>query len=233
MKRSGSANSVSFIIVYEGETYNAEGFIIGLVGSDLGGDYAGIPVERYDMEELDGGQSRVTVYLSIQFSDAGLTFASIGDPVYEIEWQELNKPLESHQRCGKLKPGRPKIGTGPEAKQRTWEDWQDLEPTDYDASGSSKWSLVEYKGLRERGTDSFNIAFPVVRRTIYYYRAPIGVGVGCFEPESPPGEAGAPSSAGGFDLSYLKGTEKVSREGRLRTLTTEWIGAWVIDSLIY
>lgn len=189
----------------------------------------GLKVVRVEIEELDAGAGRMSVYLGApKEPDADVSSEPLGEPIYEIDWQELTKPLEQHHKCGKLKADRASVN----GKKRTWDDWSDLEASDYEAVGGG-WDLATYKAKRAKGIESFSIAFPIIRRTIYYLRTPEGVGADCYEQSTPPAEAGAPSSAGGKALEYMQTTDKLRKEGRLRTRETEWIGAWEFDGDLY
>jgi hypothetical protein len=68
---------------------------------------------------------------------------------------------------------------------------------------------------------------------MYFLRPPMGVGTGCYEREAPPSAAGAPSTMNGAPLTWIKTTEELSKEGRLRTLVTEWLGVWEADADLY
>jgi len=192
----------------------------------------GLKVVRVEIEEGDGGSAKMTVHLGApKEPEEEVTFEPLGEPIYEIDWQELTKPLEQHPNCGTLNPDREAVN----GKKRTWDDWADLKESDYqeDLSGWDPWELATYQAKREKGIESFSIAFPIVRQTIYYLRAPGGVGAGCYAKDIPPTGAGAPTVAGGNALLYMRTTDKLRKEGRLRTRETEWIGAWAFDGDLY
>lgn len=197
-------------------------------GMKLRGFTAGdLRVQRVDIEEGDGDSAKMVVTLAMpKAPDSDTSTESLGEPIFEVDFQELTKVLEQNRKCGKLKPGRPAVN----GKKRTWDDWADLTEEDYDDSGGA-WSLSVYKGLRAQGVESFSIAYPVIRRTLYFLRTPLYVGYGCYMRQAPP--VGAPTSVGGELISYIKTTEKLRKEGRLRTLETEWIGANAFAAELY
>jgi hypothetical protein len=189
----------------------------------------GLKVNQVEINELDGNAGEMIVQLSAPLGDT-ISTTPLGDPVYEIEFAELQRPLELHIKCGILKPNRPQNPTL--RRVATWEDWAQLTAADYDDSGG-KWPLATYQAKRELGIETFLTAAPVVRRTIYYFHNPSGVGQDCFIRENPPGAALAPSQLQNSGLVWLKGTDKITRQGRLRTRITEWLGAWHWDTDIY
>lgn len=205
----------------------------------VGGTLAGftstnMTITKVEIEEGDGETATMSVYLgATKAPDSDTSFAAIGEPIYELDFQELTKPLEQHPKCGILNPDRTekeKLGK----KRATWDDWADLEQdVDYIGVGPVQWDLATYQAKRQKGIENFQIVFPIVRRTLTFYRQPSGIGDGCFHQEYPPGEAEWPTEIGGHEVKYIKSTEKLRKQGRVRTLETEWIGAWDFDSDLY
>ncbi len=189
----------------------------------------GLRVARTSVREIEegtgAGELKVTLEAaSDQSSEAG--FGAIGEPIYELEWAELELPLERHPKCGTLKADRP---AGDDEKKRTWDDWADFTDADYDGTGGGKWSLATYKALKEAGHETYNVAMPIARSTTYYRRNPSGVGAGMYTKINPPGKCQAPSTG----WQYLKTADRMVREGRLRTRVQEWTGAPEWNSDIY
>lgn len=199
-------------------------------GQQLNGfQNTGMKIEKVEVQEGDGETG--TMYVSLgapEAPDDTTSFDPLGEPIYEIDFSELSKTLEAHPDCGILKPDRPEGNNG---RKKDWGDWADLSDDDYDADGG--WSLAVYKAKKERGIDSFLTATVTIRRTIYYFRNPGGVGQGCFSLETPPAQAGAPTLLQGQTIQWLKTTDRLVREGRLRTRSTEWQGAHEWDDDIY
>lgn len=188
-------------------------------------------VSEVEIIELDAGAGEIRVKLE----SPGNTFNQddsvdvLGDPIYEVEWMELQKPLEAHPECGRLKPTRKKYNDNgiesPTGKQRTWDDWADLTGDDYDTTGDI--TLAGYKAYRARGVESYLVGQPVARRTTYYLR---GVQTsGCYFRQDPPGACGAPLT--GYE--YLKTADRVTKEGNKRTRVEEWTGAEDWDNTLY
>ena len=196
----------------------------------------GLKVTRAEITEGDGESATMEVTMELNtVPGVDTSTAALGEPVYEIDFTELTKPLETHPRCGSLKESRPKYDehgvkvTDPTAggKRRTWEDWADLDADDYESSGD-QWDLSTYQSKRRKGIESYNIGAPVVRRTMYYQRPVAGVGEDVFHKQHPPGQANAPTG-----YNWMLTLDNLLQEGRKRTRKTEWTGAESIDGDIY
>lgn len=203
-----------------GQSYTVEGFLMTLTG--------------YEITELDAGAGRLDLTLEIQVDDSNQSSEPIGEPTFEVEYVELQRPLETHGRCGLLNPGRPK---NPKIdKIATWEDWQVLDENDYDSSfprGTNVgdiWTLAQYKSLKEQGVDSYVVFQPIVRRNSIHLGRPTDLGAAAGKLQDPPSGANFPG------LSYyewLGGPDRVTKSKRTYNRCTEWLGAQHWETLMY
>jgi len=206
-------------------------------GSSIAGIAAGHKITRVNVIELDGDAGRIEVTLEKPLSEEELDDEPIGEPTFEIEWIELQRPIEMHPNCGTLKAGRYKWNGG--VKQgdadnttkgdlHTWDDWAELDADDYQAGGAdSSWSLAQYKSLKAKGVDSYVLAQPILRRTLIYLKPPEGIGAATGKRTTPPKDF----TPGGWQ--WLGGPDRCVKQGRTFTRSTEWRGAEVWSPLIY
>jgi len=213
------------------------------IGQAITGFAAALRVTASKVTELDGGAGRIDITLEAALDDSGQSPDAIGEPTYEIEYGELEKPLETHRLCGKLKPNRPRYKDGEnnpaEGKQRTWEDWQSLDDNDYDGTGhplkpagntETLWTREQYKSLKEKGQDSYVVAAPIIRRTTIHLRKPDDIGAATGKRQNPPAAANF-ANVTGFD--WLAGPDRCTKSKRTFTRSSEWIGAEEWSELTY
>jgi hypothetical protein len=208
------------------------------LGTALSG-YTGMYCTQADIEELDGGSGRIELTLEGVLDPSSYTVEPLGTPIFELEFGELNRPLEQHSLCGVLNPDRP---TNPTTQKKiTWEDWALLDPdedtgVDYDSTGSgsgiwasaAKWDIATYLQRKNKGEDSFILFTPTVRRTTVHLYPPGDVGSMSGRIQFPPSSA--------FDLSsfiWLAGPDRCTHNSRTFTRITEWIGADYWDTEVY
>jgi hypothetical protein len=181
--------------------------------------------------ELDAGAGRIDLVLEAAVDSSTFSTEPLGEPTYENEWAEVQKPLETHPECGFLTANRDKYKDGVQSedgKQRTWEDWQSLTDNDYDSSPG--WSLEQYKSLKERGVDSYVVFQPIVRRTTIHLARPVDLGAASGKRQTPPGAANFSRIS---DFEWLGGADRCTKSKRTYTRTTEWQGAELWDELVY
>lgn len=212
------------------------------IGQAIKGFDAALRVTACKVNELDGEAGSIDVTLEAGLDDSGQSDAPLGQPTYEVEFAELEKAIEQHPRCGRLKANRPKYKDGvvsaAEGKQRTWEDWNALDADDYDAAftpvppfaAATVWTLAEYKGLKEKGVETYILASPVIRRTTTHLRKPSDLGAAVGQRQEPP-EACDFSRI--EDYQWIAGPDRCTRSKRVYTRTSEWIGAEEFSTLIY
>lgn len=175
-------------------------------------------------------------------------------PVYEKDDGEETKPIEQSDKMIILRPDRPYYvspdlafhptandrfpdpeaaedadSNGVAVAQRTLDQWSVLDSNDVQAGGL-KWTLAQYKELKEAGRNEFSLSFPIARSTTYHLKRPSSSDV-LWKRENPPSECGAPTS-GWF---YLKSKDSVIREGGQYRRIEEWMGRRNdgLENLIY
>jgi hypothetical protein len=119
------------------------------IGSTISGQAAVYIISTVEVAELDGGAGRIDVTAQILADPSNFSTEALGAAIYETEWAELQKAIETHPQCGFLSPFRSYYLNGAiqndsatGGKRRTWEDWADLlgvktgaAAMDYDGSG--------------------------------------------------------------------------------------------------
>lgn len=214
------------------------------VGQSMAGQGSDLKVITVKVTELDGGAGRINVTLEATTDESTNSTEPIGEPQYEIQWTRMEKPIELHPRCGRLYEGRAKYKDGQinetEGKQRTWDDWEslsDVAPEGYgngdyveESDDSDTWSLDDYKSLRERGQESYQVSYPVVRRTSSHLAKPGDVGAMI-------GRISEPPTAANFtrvnDFEWLMTGDSCTKGRRSYTRTSEWTGAKKWSRLTY
>ncbi len=217
------------------------------VGATISGFPEDHKITSVKLTELDGDAGRLDITLEAMLSDGDVSTEPLGEPTYEIEWAELQKPLETHIKCGTLNPDRAfykdgvkvEEGSGDRVgKQRTWEDWQQLtevgdDDADYqpvNVKGDAAMSLEDYKFLKESGQDSYVVYQPIVKRNSIHLAKPDDVGSASGKLQDPPSEANF-SRVSGFE--WLGGPDRCTKQGRTYTRATEWHGAEHWDDITY
>lgn len=183
-----------------------------------GFDVHGLQVDRCEVERLDGDAGELRVYLSApQPDEPGETgFAPIGEPVYTVDWLELDKRIEELPECGYLTSEALADGLD-------WDDWRKFSTppegkTYYQNSGNG-WNLSQYIELKASGIDSKRVFYPKVSRTIYYHTKPAEVGTMSGKRDTPTGVT-VPG-----DWQWLCGADRIVKTGKKYERTTEWLGA--------
>ena len=138
--------------------------------------------------------------------------------IYELEWGELLKKIESHPKCGKLKASAAK----------KWEDWEKITAEDYEAV-SGGWSFATWQEKRRRGQEDYPVSYPIARKESKHTFRPTGVGADMYQLAAPPSECGAPSDG----WTYFKSKDSLRKEGRTFSRVEEWTGAQVLDDDIF
>lgn len=192
---------------------------------DRGDEISGIAgrVVDVEVEELDAGAGKMLV--TCEQIQAEATYDTpLGDPQYEIDFQEVRRPIELHPDCGVLTDAAL-------AAKKTWENWEDLTEDDYtdDPSATSPWTLATYLGKKKAGINDYVVYAPIVRRVLLYNAKPDDVGANSGRRQNPP--TGAFAESGDWD--WLCGADRFLWKGARGERTTEWMGADFWDENIY
>lgn len=244
MRRRTRPEGDSYIIPFVGPYDQLTSQQPGL-GSTVSGLTADYLVEEVSIEEGQGGSGRMIVTATKRTPgppSGSSSYAQIGETLYELEWYEERRPIEEHPKCGYLKSDRPRylypdqgsetegqaanLPNSKKGRPRTWAHWEVLEADDY-YEKSGGWSLAEYQGLKEAGKDTYPVAYPVARKTIYT-RGRLTPATNVWKKDNPPAEVDAPS---GFE--YVKTASRITKQGRIWSKTEEWRGYAVSDDLFF
>ena len=184
------------------------------------------------------GRMEVTLERPQPGTPQGADVEQLAEPVYELDWQEENLPIEQHKKCGSLKSDRPWYkypatgagsdgneqydaaapGSNQKGRQRTWANWEALTDADYEPAGGG-WTLAQYKALKEDGKDDFPLAYPVAQVTSYHRFRPTSSG-GVWAVGAPHALCGAPTTG----WTYVKTSDRITKHGRLYTRVQQWRG---------
>jgi hypothetical protein len=244
-KKTTTATSISYTIPFVGP-YNELEASEPIYGSGFSGFSPEFRVREVSLEDTGGGTGKMLVTVSASFEPNENGPSQIGVPIYESDYAEERRPIEENKKCGFLKPNRPgydnpnagessdasnlnKKYPSSEAKgrQRTWDHWAALNDDDYDASGSEKWTLAQYKALKEKGRNDYPVNYPICTATTYYrYRPVSGSAVNTIS--TPPSDCNPPAG-----YIYVKCADKCTKQGRIYTRVQAWRGYDSTESLFY
>ena len=219
------------------------------IDSNFSGYPAEYKVSDVSLEDLGGGAGRMTVTIEAPRpgTPAGESDEQLAEPIYESDYAEERRPTEEHKKCGKLKADRPyyeypdrkkstanpaktasQADADPEIvyKQRTWDNWQSLDADDF-VQASGGWTLTQYKALKEKGRNDYPVNYPICSMTSYHRARPAS-GSAVNSVSAPPSQCSPPS---GF--TYVKTTDRVTKQGRLFTRVQAWRGYDSTDDLFY
>lgn len=245
-----SAERKSYVIPYVGP-YTALVAQEPEIGSVITGFPSDYKVTEVTIEEGRSTEGRMTV--TIEKPQPGNNPSNdntpLSDPVYESDYAEERRPTETHKKCGYLKADRPYYEypdrktsaanpkkTAGEAnsdvekvyKQRTWDNWQSLDTDDYAlAAVTNRWSLEQYKSLKEKGYNDYPVSYPLCTATTYHRARPQS-GQGTWKISAPPSECDPPP---GF--IYVKCADRGTKQARLFTRIQQWRGYDSTDELFF
>jgi hypothetical protein len=207
-----------------------------LRGAILPGFGFGLRVVSSTLTELDGGAGEMVVHLEAQLpDDEDHTFAPdepLGEPVFTIDWLEMDVKIESLPQCGRIS------NAGVAAQITDLSDsWEKIaaNPNYYQNVGDG-WNSSEYVSLKEEGIESKRVFYPKVTRTLYYFKKPSDLGEKSGKRQTPPTDGGwvaftnAPS---GKPWQWLCGADSATRNGKVFERRTEWLGVEKINDLLY
>jgi len=207
---------------------------------DVVGTFSGVAVNctTTKLEQLDGTGGKLTVEAESVLLQATYS-AALGEPQYEIEFEELTKKIEQHPCCGTLKPGG-----------RNWDEWQDFTDADYvkrgdtahggaalpsgiwatiDTGSGPAWSLDDYLAIKNLGVEDSVYYYPVVIRTLQYLAKPTDIGNNSGLRSTPPVGSFADISS----YSWLQGADSCTKRGNLYERITKWTGTDLVVAIVY
>jgi len=149
-----------------------------------------------------------------QLPETQSTFGQVGDSVPQLIWQPYKRRIESHPKCGKVKPGSalPSAGDG------------HIASGSYDPVAHG-WTEAQYRSLLAAGITEYDSPQPVLSLTTFYYSKPNGVGTNNYKFDVPPNTLPIPvSPVANVDWKWLRGGDDLSRQDRLWRLLQSWTG---------
>lgn len=176
-----------------------------------------------EVEEGEGGTGKMLV--TCEQIQAEATYDTpLGDPQYEIDFQEVRRPIELHPDCGVL------TDTALAAK-KTWENWEELTEDHYteDLASATPWDLATYLAKKKAGQNDYVVYAPIVRRILLYNAKPDDIGVNSGRRQNPP----TGSFAEVAEWAWLQGPDRFLWKGARGERTTEWMGADLWDEDVY
>lgn len=180
---------------------------------------ASLAIEGVQLTKKAGGIGEMIVTLgTIPF--AGFPGSGQPEPVYEIEWTQIQKRIEQHPKFSDI--DRALLAKIEDALSERDDAKRDALLAEIAAD--EKAILLYEKKLK--GVDSYLIFAPVARRTSYTRLKP-NTG-GCGQVGAPPGAIGAPS---GYE--WLKTADRCIKQGRWWERVEEWTGAEDVDDDLY
>jgi hypothetical protein len=197
----------------------------------------GLRVVSSEVIEMDGGAGELVVNLEAELPDDEEWTVNpdepLGEPVFTIEWLELDVKIESLDMCGIISSTGAQAGITDLA-----DDWEKVaaNPDYYQNRGYTGWNSSEYVSLKQEGIESKRVYYPKVSRTLYYFKKPSDLGVMSGKRQTPPTDGGwvafsnAPT---GRPWEWLCGADSATRNGKFFERRTEWIGADKLNTLLY
>jgi hypothetical protein len=187
----------------------------------------GLLVVSSRVEQLEGGMGRLTVTLEAELpEDEEVSTEPIGEPVFTIEWIEMDVKIESLKKCGSISAAGAAAGITDLA-----DEWEKVAANpDYYQSSGDKWNSSEYISLKKKGVESKRCYYPKVTRTTYHFAKPSDLGDHSGKPQVPP----IPSGFGRLaDFQWLAGADSATRQNKLYERRSEWFGVDEIEPLLY
>jgi len=187
------------------------------VGSAMSGLDSKYHVADVDIVPAGGGKGTMTIRLDAGPADKDET--QVSDPVYEIEWQEIEKPIEKHPRYKDV----------PEHYMAMVQAYFATSDPAERAGIEAAINSVRARELitkRLRGTESYVIYIPVARKTTD--RTTHLLTNAC-------GAVGDPGFSVPTGYSWMKSASRCSRTGRLGKWkhSEEWTGLKDLDADLY
>lgn len=195
----------------------------------------GLLVERTRLVRQAAGDGQLTLFLSNQFGGSDGGGVSASDPVWELDWSLIQKPLLEHPR---YQTGGAKALTAADLLAiQAWNVAPYVKKALYqyetEVSGAAYWDILtanakDYAAKVLRGTTHYRLYLPVVRKTSYTRTKPSGAAAG-----SLPGSDPDPLCPTGY--TWIKSAYKVRRKGKrgVYQVFEEWTGLDTVDTDLY
>jgi hypothetical protein len=200
------------------------------IGSVMSG-YSGYTVERVEVSNVEGTKGQMVIGLAQEIS-AGFVTGTTDNSVYEIEWCQVERKIETHPIFAS---GGDLVLTDDDRNDiKAWQDEQ--EPTlrkafSYDVNGDTGTlgpNAQEFALKILKGEESYLVFIPVLRKTSQGY-APPSTST-CGKRETP---TGFPSVPAGY--TFVKTADRGQRTGKASKWERqeEWTGFDNVDADLY
>ncbi len=186
----------------------------------------GLRVTQVDLEGAGGPVGKLTLRLVAPIGEnIAISAEPIGAPIYELEYGTTSLPLERHPRA-------PYLITPPEDTQgASWLAYPDIDG-DYVVTRPGGFGFLEYQFLRGQGIDSFDLSYPIITRTLLYFRKPEGLGDGVNQFVNPPIDAPEPAPPDwGGNWIWRMDNDRLSAQGRQYNRVTQFRGLLFADAV--
>lgn len=211
------------------------------------GEFVGLRCDKGSISKKAGDRGVLTWTFSLKLPRATSEDQQESEPVYEVEYARIERPLESHPRYKDAKnlQGEAVAGFAPvtEAYFALVKEYlqadeaRRLEICDFAAQSGQLYpdppsnaaaAARDLLSKRIKGAESFIIFSPVIRETTEISALPQGEGAGMIE--DPPEDAAAPEG-----YKYLSTGVRRSNDGPggIWKRTREWTGAYEWDTDLY
>lgn len=202
------------------------------IGSTMSG-FTAFTVERVQVKNLEGDKGQMTVGLfqavSMGYLNTGLPI----DPIYEIDWVQVDKPLETHP-IYKNPSGTYNLTDDDLVDLQTWE--QEPDPVlkkafSYNVNGDTATLGPNAQNIAKKklkGVTSYLLFIPVLKKTSSGYQPPSTSAAG--HVEVPPGFPSVPTG-----YTFIKTADRGQRTGKNKKWERqeEWTGFDTVDSDLY
>ncbi len=206
-----TATSIRITRRFEGP-YQAVSAQRPAIFSEMAG-FPGIAIESSRLQRAPGKRGRLTLIATLNREDSTGSKAPIADPIPEIDWVRISKPIESHPRFKDISPADlRKIKNAVQNPSET--------SSPYFADPEAQKLYIRLL----RGQESYDVWAPLIRTTTEHLGKP-DTG-DCGQIVSPP------ISVDG-DWIFMKTADSARMENRRWKRTQEYTGADEIDEEIY
>ena len=192
------------------------------IGSKMA-DMGELMVDEVNIEPTGGGAGLMTVTMLLD-SQAGI--GAPADPVFEIEWIEVQKDITRHWRYN--------VGGPDELDQDEFACLKKARNGDVNAINQIINNFFEDVSLQKiwakilAGQEDYVEYIPVITETVTLMQPPQDQNVGAGFIDAPPGGAMAPAG-----WQWLRTAAPTTRQGNRWSVRRQWTGARFIDSEIY
>jgi len=190
------------------------------IGSNMQG-FGAMEVSEVEIVPAGGGMAVMTISLAVDSPQ----YDKAADPVYEVEWVEVQKDIARHPRYqsgGDDELSEEEFACLKKARANDQDSIEKIRDAQQDPSLQKIWAKIV------SGQDDYVEFIPVVTETITYRQKPADADQGAGFIDVPPGAAGPPPN-----YQWLLTGAPLIRTGNKWQRKRQWTGAWWIDEELY